>query len=302
MLNLGEVLTAMVTPFNSRLEVDYAKARELAVKLVDEGSDGLVVAGTTGESPTLSKEEKMKLLEAVVDAIGDRAVVVAGTGTNSTADSIAMTKAAAKVGAKAVMLVGPYYNKPPQEGLYQHFVAVARETDLPIVLYNVPGRTSVNILPETVARLARIPNVIAVKEASGSLDQVSEISRTTPPSFQVLSGDDSLTLPILAVGGRGVVSVASHVAGPAIKRMIKAFFAGRVAEARDLHLKLLPMFKACFVTTNPIPIKAALRLAGFDAGGCRLPLVEATSREVEAIAKAMSDLGLAVGTRAPKGT
>lgn len=294
MLDLGKVLTAMVTPFDSRLEVDYGRARDLARKLVDEGSDGLVVAGTTGESPTLSKDEKVRLFETVVDAIGDRAVVVAGTGTNSTSDSIAMTKAAAKAGAKAVMLVGPYYNKPPQEGLYQHFTAVARETELPILLYNVPGRTSVNILPETVARLAKIPNIIAVKEASGSLDQVSEIVRTTPPAFQVLSGDDSLTLPVLAVGGRGIVSVASHVVGPQIKRMIEAFLAGRVTESRDLHLNLLPFFRACFVTTNPIPVKAALRLSGFDAGGCRLPLVDAAPREVEALRKAMVDLGLPV--------
>ncbi len=294
MLDLGRVLTAMVTPFDSRLEVDYGKARQLADKLVKEGSDGLVVAGTTGESPTLSKEEKVRLFETVIEAVGDRAVVVAGTGTNSTSDSIAMTKAAAAAGAKAIMLVGPYYNKPPQEGLYQHFAAVARATELPILLYNVPGRTSVNILPETVARLAKVPNIIAIKEASGSLDQVAEVVRTTPPEFQVLSGDDSLTLPIMAVGGRGIVSVASHVVGLQIKRMVEAFAAGRVGEARDLHLKLLPFFKACFVTTNPIPVKAALRLTGFEAGGLRLPLVEANPKELDVLRKSLTDLGVPV--------
>ncbi|MHB0885050.1 MAG: 4-hydroxy-tetrahydrodipicolinate synthase [Bacillota bacterium] len=294
MLDLGRVLTAMVTPFDSRLEIDYGKARQLAEKLVNEGSDGVVVAGTTGESPALSKDEKVRLFETVIEAVGDRAVVVAGTGTNSTSDSIAMTKAAAAAGAKAAMLVGPYYNKPPQEGLYQHFAAVARSTELPILLYNVPGRTSVNVLPETVARLAKVPNIIAIKEASGSLDQVAEVVRTTPPEFQVLSGDDSLTLPVMAVGGRGIISVASHVVGLPIRRMVEAFAAGRVGEARDLHLKLLPFFKACFVTTNPIPVKAALRLTGFDAGGLRLPLVEANPKELDVLRKSLTDLGLTV--------
>ncbi|HEY3315445.1 MAG TPA: 4-hydroxy-tetrahydrodipicolinate synthase [Bacillota bacterium] len=292
MLDFGKVLTAMVTPFARDLSVDFRKAADLAKRLIENGSDGVVVAGTTGEGPVLSKEEKLELFETVVGAVGDRAVVVANTGSNSTSDSIALTKAAEKIGAKAVMLVAPYYNKPPQEGLYQHFAAIAGETSLPILIYNVPGRTSVNILPETLVRLSKIANIQGVKEASGALDQASEIARAAEPGFQILSGDDSLTLPILAVGGRGIVSVASHVAGKQIRAMVEAYLAGRVAEARDAHIRLMPLFKACFVTTNPIPVKAALRLAGFDAGSCRLPLVEAGTKEVEAVRKAMGDLGL----------
>lgn len=294
-MDFGKVLTAVVTPFAKDLSVDYRKAAELARLMVDNGSDGVVVAGSTGEGPVLSKEERIKLFETVVEAVGDRALVVANTGTNSTSESIAMTQAAEKTGARAVMLVAPYYNKPPQEALYQHFAAVAGESSLPIMIYNVPGRTSVNILPETLARLSKISNIQAVKEASGVLDQVSEIARTAQRGFQILSGDDSLTLPIMAVGGQGIVSVASHVAGREIRAMIEAFLAGRVAEARDLHLKLMPLFKSCFVTTNPIPIKAALRLAGFDAGGCRLPLIDAVPKEIEVLRQAMGTLGLLAG-------
>ncbi len=288
----GKVIPAMVTPFNRDGSVDHGRAADLARRLVDAGSDGILVGGTTAESPTLEDEEKVRLFETVVRAVGDRVFVWAGTGTNDTRASVAMTRRAEAAGADGVMLVTPYYNKPPQEGLYQHFRTVAGATRLPVMLYNVPGRTSANIAPDTVARLAAIDNVVAIKEASGSLDQVSEIRRLTPDDFVIYSGDDSLTLPILAVGGAGVVSVAAHVAAGPIRAMIEAFERGDTTEARCIHLQLMPLFKALFVTTNPIPVKAALRLAGFDPGGYRLPLVPPTPKEEEAVRQAMAAAGL----------
>lgn len=289
---LGNLLTAMVTPFAGDMSVDYGRAGELAEMLVSAGSDGVVVAGTTGESPTLTHEEKLGLLEVVLDRVGDRATVVAGTGTNSTRDSVALTREAEKAGAHAVMAVVPYYNKPPQSGLYEHFRAIAASTSLPVILYNVPGRTGTNMTADTTLRLAAIENIAAVKEASGSLDQASEIARGARPGFLLYSGDDSLTLPMLAVGGHGVVSVASHVAGGDIKRMILAHLAGRVREATAIHHRLFPLFKAMFVTTNPIPVKAALRLAGFPVGGVRPPLVAAGEREEEEIGRVLRELGM----------
>lgn len=292
MKGFGRVLTAMATPMIENGEIDYQEAARLACHLVETGSDGIVVAGTTGESPVLTSEEKCRLFAVIKETVGERAAVVAGTGSNNTAASIALTKEAEKLGCDGIMLIAPYYNKPSQEGLYQHFQAVARETSLPILLYNVPGRTSVNLLPETVARLAEIDNIVAVKEASGSLDQVVEIRRQTPDEFMIYSGDDSLTLPILAVGGHGVISVASHLAGTMLKEMVKSYLAGNVVKARQLHLKLFPLFKVLFVTTNPVPVKAALDLAGIKAGPPRLPLVKATAQEVALISKVLQDLNL----------
>lgn len=290
---LARVLTAMVTPFAEDLSVDYPKARALARRLVQGGSDGLVVSGTTGESPTLSREEKLKLFEVVLDEVGDEAVVFAGTGTNDTRASIEMTRDAERLGVHGAMLVTPYYNKPPQAGLYRHFAQIAESTGLPLLVYNVPGRTSVNLAADTMARLARdFDNIVAVKEASGVLEQVAEIRSKAPDGFVVYSGDDNMTIPIMAVGGDGIVSVASHVAGPAMQEMIAAFVAGDTARAGALHRRLLPLFKVIFVTTNPIPIKAALTLAGFDAGPLRPPLVEATEAERAQIRKVMESLGL----------
>lgn len=291
MRDFGRILTAMVTPFNDDYSVNYEAAANLARHLVENGSDGLVVAGSTGEGVTMNKEEKLRLFSTVLDAVGDKAAVIAGTGSNDTRASIDMTKAAEKLGVHGAMLVGPYYNKPPQEGFYQHFSAIAAETSLPIIVYNVPGRTGSNILPATVARLAEIPNIVAVKEASGSLDQASEIARTVPHDFRLYSGDDSLTLPILAVGGSGIISVASHVVGNEMQDMVKAYFSGDIAKAREIHLRLMPFFKVIFITTNPIPIKAAVNMLGLHAGVLRPPLLSAAPAEEEKIRSVMQQLG-----------
>jgi len=292
MRNFGRILTAMVTPFNADQTVNYHAAAQLAKYLIANGSDGVVVAGSTGESATLSKEEKLQLFSAVLDAIGDKATVIAGTGSNDTRASIALTKEAEKLGVHGAMLVGPYYNKPTQEGYYQHFKAIADDSALPFIVYNVPGRTSSNILPQTISRLTACKNIVAVKEASGSLEQVSEIIRTTPRDFLVYSGDDGLTLPILAVGGTGVISVAGHIVGTQMQEMITAFLTGDLAKAQAIHLALTPFFKAIFITTNPIPIKTAVNLIGLQAGPLRLPMVAATDSELEHVKKAMRDIGV----------
>ncbi|MGM9571001.1 MAG: 4-hydroxy-tetrahydrodipicolinate synthase [bacterium] len=281
--HFGNLLTAMVTPFDDKMEVDYTQAANLAKYLAEHGSDGIVVCGTTGESPTLTKEEKIKLWQVVKEAVAGKAVVIAGTGSNNTKESIAMTKEAEKIGVDGAMLVGPYYNKPSQEGFYQHFKTVAESTSLPIIVYNVPGRTGTNILPQTVIRLSEIPNIVAVKEASGNVEQASQIRRGTAPDFMVYSGDDSLTLPILAVGGTGVISVASHVIGDQMQEMIKAYLSGDVKKASALHLELFPVFKGLFITSNPVPVKAALNLKGIKVGSTRLPLVDAAPEHLEAI-------------------
>jgi len=290
----GRIITAMVTPLDGKLSVDYKRAAELARRLVDEGSDAVLVGGTTGESPTLSDNEKVRLFETILDAVGDRAVVLAGTGTNSTEASLRLTRKAEAVGVHGVMLVSPYYNKPPQAGLLEHFRTVASGTRLPVMVYNVPGRTGVTITPETMGLLSEVPNIVALKEAGGSADQAAAMVRACAGRARVYSGDDSLTLPMMAVGAHGVVSVASHVAGPLMAEMIRAFESGDPTRAAELHLRLLPLFKALFVTTNPIPVKTALRLAGFDAGGLRLPLIEATRNEVATIREAMVAAGLEV--------
>lgn len=290
MKTFGRVLTAMVTPFNDDLSVNYKAAADLAQYLVANGSDGLVVAGTTGESPTINNEEKLKLFEAVLATVGDKATVIAGTGSNDTSASIALTKAAEKLGVHGVMAVGPYYNKPPQEGFYQHFKAIAEATSLPVIVYNVPGRTGSNILPATIIRLAEISNIVAVKEASGSLEQASEIARNAPNGFMLYSGDDSLTLPMLAVGGTGIISVAAHIVGKRMQEMISAFFAGNIEAAKAIHLELTPFFKVIFITANPIPIKAAVNMIGQYAGPVRLPLVPATAEELAQIKKIMKQL------------
>lgn len=285
--SFGRILTAMVTPFHEDGSVNYQAAATLAKHLVANGSDGLVVAGSTGEAATMDADEKLRLFATVMDAVGDRATVIAGTGSNDTRASIVITQQAEKIGVHGVMLVGPYYNKPTQEGFYQHFKAIAEVTSLPVIIYNVPGRTASNILPETISRLATIPNIAAVKESSGNLDQVSEIIRITPDDFMVYSGDDSLTLPILAIGGAGIISVAAHAVGVRMHEMVDAYFAGDIAKARELHLELLPFFKIIFIATNPIPIKTVMSLLGHQVGGFRLPLVPATDAEIVQLRQVM---------------
>lgn len=286
------VITAMVTPFRSSLEVDYGRAAELAVRLVEHGSEGVLVAGTTGESPTLDHGEKLKLFEAVLEAVGDRAAVIAGTGTNSTQASVKLTKQAEAIGVRAVMAVCPYYNKPTQDGLYEHFAAIAGATDLPVMVYNIPGRTAVNLAPATALRLAELPNIVAIKEAAGSLDQTSELCRQAPPGLRIYSGDDSLTLPMISVGASGVVSVASHLAGERIARMCASYLAGDVEAARSLHFELWPLFRVLFISTNPIPVKAALRIAGFDCGPCRLPMTTLSPEHEAAVRRVLGGQGL----------
>lgn len=293
MADFGRVLTAMVTPFDESGAVDFEQAASLAKHLVANGSDGIVVAGTTGESPTLSDEEKIRLVRTVKDAVAGRALVVAGTGTNDTRHSVHLTKDAQRAGADGILLVNPYYNRPSQDGLYAHFRTIAESTPLPCMLYNIPGRTGVNTAPETIARLAEMPNITAVKEATGNLDQASEIRRLTKDDFQIYSGDDSLTLPMLAVGGAGVVSVASHLAGREIREMVQAYQQGDVRRAVQLHIRLFPLFRVLFITTNPVPLKAALNMSGIKVGKPRLPLVEATAKEKEQIGAVLKELALA---------
>ncbi len=266
----------MVTPFAADGSVDLDQAARLAVHLVEQGSDGLVLCGTTGESPTLSWQEQHEIFAAVKGAVGSRAALLAGSGSNCTAEAVEATREAASLGADGALVVVPYYNKPPQDGLEAHFRAVAQAAPgLPLMLYNIPGRTGTSLAPETTARLLECPNVVSFKAASGTTEEVSALRALCGDRLAIYSGDDALTLPMLAVGAVGVVSVASHIAGPQISAMVKAFLAGDVAGALALHEQLLPLCKALFCTTNPIPVKAALELSGWPVGAPRLPLLSA---------------------------
>lgn len=271
---LGRLLTAMVTPFDARGKVDYQQAKRLALALLDSGSDGVVVAGTTGESPTLSKEEKLRLFAETKAAVGNRGTVVAGTGSYNTKESQEFTKEAEKTGVDAYLLVVPYYNKPTQQGLWEHFKAIAQSTTFPCILYNVPSRTVTNLAADTVIKLSQIDNIVGVKEASGNLGQIAEIIQGTKEDFLVYSGNDSDTLPILALGGYGVISVASHLVGIQIKDMIEKFLDGKSQEAAKVHRHLLPLVNAMFIVSNPVPVKWALNYLGFPVGNPRLPLME----------------------------
>ena len=285
---LGEVLTAIVTPFKADGAVDYDKFRELASFLVDHGSDGLVVCGTTGESPTLSDEEKVELWRAAVDAVGDRATVVAGTGTYDTAHSIHLTEAAHEAGVDGFLVVTPYYSKPPQRAIVAHFEAIAGVSDRPIVVYNIPGRVVINIEPETIERLAEIPTVKAVKQANDDLEQARRI---VAAGLDLYAGDDNILFPFLGIGGLGGVCVHTHVAGPKVKEMIALYRSGDVDGARRIDEELAPAYELLGVVTNPIAIKAALNLLGHGVGGLRLPLVEATDDEVARIRGCLERLG-----------
>jgi 4-hydroxy-tetrahydrodipicolinate synthase len=272
----GRVLTAMVTPFAGDGSVDLDLAARLAVHLVEHGSDGLVLCGTTGESPTLSWQEQHEIFAAVKGAVGSRATLLAGSGSNCTAEAVEATRDAASLGADGALVVVPYYNKPPQDGLEAHFRAVAQAApELPLMLYNIPGRTGTSLAPETTARLLDCPNVVSFKAASGTTEEVTALRALCGDRLAIYSGDDALTLPMLAVGAVGVVSVASHIAGPQISAMVRAFLDGDLAGALALHEQLLPLCKALFCTTNPIPVKAALELSGWPVGAPRLPLLSA---------------------------
>jgi 4-hydroxy-tetrahydrodipicolinate synthase len=288
----GRVITAMVTPFDTDGSVHYAEAERLAAYLVANGSDGIVVCGTTGESPTLSWDEEYQLFQVVKQAVAGKVKVIAGTGSNSTSEAIEATQKAAKLGVDGSLQVVPYYNKPPQIGLYHHFAAIAAACDLPMMLYNIPGRTGQVLEPETIAKLAKLDGIVAIKEATGNLDIASQIRSLTPPEFAIYSGDDSLTLPILAVGGTGVVSVASHLVGNQIQAMIRAFESGHNQTATQIHLELLPLFKGLFFAPNPMPIKAALKLQGWEVGGLRLPLCELPAELLPSLEKMLQKHGL----------
>jgi 4-hydroxy-tetrahydrodipicolinate synthase len=286
----GAVATAMVTPFTEDLSLDLNRAQEVAAWLLDRGSDSLVVAGTTGEGATLSDREKADLWRASVEAADGKGSIIAGTGTYDTAHSIHLTKEAEEAGCDAALVVAPYYNKPPQSGLYEHFKAVAAATSLPVILYNIPGRTSVKISNETLLRLAEVDNIVGVKDATGDLVAAAELGAAAP-DFEIISGEDALTFPLVCLGGTGVIAVTSHVAGERMRQMIELAATGDVASARKIHFELLPLYRGLFVTTSPIPVKAAMGLIGQPVGPPRLPLVPATEDEVGRIRKALEDGG-----------
>lgn len=287
-MDFGRLVTAMVTPFSADGSIDWDTTGRLLTYLIDDqSSDSIVVCGTTGESPTLTDDEKRDLFTYAVKHAGGRCKIIAGTGSNDTAHSIHLTKIAEQCGVDAVLLVAPYYNKPTQEGLYQHFKAIAESTTLPVMLYNVPGRTIISLSAATTLRLAQLPNVIATKECA-SLDQVTEIVTGAPEGFRVYSGDDSAALPALAVGAHGVVSVASHVVGKPMKAMIQAYLEGNAALAAKLHGENLPVFKGLFDLPNPVLVKAALALRGLPVGGVRLPLVAANESEIATLRQVLN--------------
>jgi 4-hydroxy-tetrahydrodipicolinate synthase len=295
----GRLLTAMVTPFDAAGEVDYKQAQRLARALLDSGSDGVVVAGTTGEAPTLTHNEKLDLFRAVKEAVGNDGHVLAGTSTYNTRESVETSREAEAIGVDGLLLTVPYYNRPTQEGLYRHFQAIAAAVNIPCVLYNIPGRTGVNMLPETIVRASAIPNIIGVKEASGSLDAMARIVEDAGPEFYVWSGDDSVTLPLLAVGGYGVICTCSNLFGRKMRGIIDSFVAGRTAEASSTHRRLLPLMSALMtVATNPIPIKHAMNRSGFNVGGLRLPLYDldeaASARLMAEVNKVEVDLPVTV--------
>lgn len=298
MTDVGRLVTAMITPFDEAGQVNYAEAKRLASALVDSGSDGLVVTGTTGETPTLSIEERLRLYSEVKSAVGDRAAVIAGTTDNNTAASIELSQLAAREGADALLLTVPAYNKPTQEGLYQHFKSIADSVHLPCILYNVTSRTSLNMADETTARLSSIDNIIGIKEAGSDLDQITRIIRDTDDDFRVWSGNDNETFYIVAAGGYGVVSVASHLVGSQIKAMMGMVLEGDIESAAAEHRRLLDIFKILFIVSNPIPVKYCVRQAGFEVGNPRLPLVppdEATASKIDAVVSRYNiDLPVAV--------
>ncbi len=290
MIDFGKVATAMVTPFDHKGNIDFEKTTQLINYLISNGSDALVIAGTTGESPTLSTEEKLALFRHSVKVVDGRVPVVAGTGSNNTYASIELTKKAEEIGVDAIMIVAPYYNKPNQEGLYQHFKTIAESTELPVMLYNIPGRSVINMSVDTIVRLAELPNVVALKDASGDLDAMTAIIAQTSDDFALYSGDDGLTLPVLAVGGTGIISVASHVIGNEMQEMVKLYESGNPKEAAKIHQRIVPVMKSLFAAPSPTPVKTALQLKGLDVGSVRLPLVPLTEEERQTLVSTLNTL------------
>ncbi|GEM02906.1 4-hydroxy-tetrahydrodipicolinate synthase [Halolactibacillus halophilus] len=278
-MDFNQVLTAMVTPFNDQDEINYDETERLIDYLLDNGTEGIVAVGTTGESPTLSHEEKLEFLTFVVAYVNGRVPVIAGTGSNNTKQSIVLSQEAEKIGVDSVMLVTPYYNKPSQEGMYQHFKAIAESVKVPVMLYNIPGRTVVRLELDTVLRLAEVDNIVAIKEATGDLDLISQIIKETPDDFSVYSGDDNLLLPILALGGTGIVSVASHMVGNEMNQMIQSFKSGKHTEAVKIQQDIAPVIKALFSAPNPTAVKYALSMKGLNPGHVRLPLIALSACE-----------------------
>jgi len=291
-MELGRLLTAMVTPFDEEGKVDYEQAKRLALALLDSGSDGMVVTGTTGERSTLTDEEQLKLFAVVKEAVGGRGTVMAGTGGNCTRESVEVTREAERVGVDAVLLVVPYYNKPTQEGLFEHFKAIAQGTSLPCILYNVPSRTVTNLAADTVIRLSQVDNIVGIKEASANMEQVAKIIDGAGQDFLVWSGNDGDTFHIMALGGYGAISVASHLVGAQIKEMIGKCLGGEVEAAAQLHRRLLPLIDALFVVSNPIPIKYALNYLGFTVGKPRLPLTEPDDKSAAVIRDALMNYSI----------
>lgn len=292
MKELGRLITAMVTPFDDAGKVDFEQAKKLALACMRSGSDGVVISGTTGESPTLTHDEELRLYADVKSVLGDRGSVIAGTGSNSTSEAVEATQGAEKAGVDACLLVAPYYNKPSQDGLYQHYKTIAENTNLPCILYNVPSRTVISLASDTVIKLSQIDNIIGVKEASGNLTEISKIIGGARKGFLVWSGNDSDTLPLLSIGGHGIISVVSHLVGSQIKEMINKYLAGKVAEAAAIHIHLLPLMDVMFVVSNPVPVKYALNKVGFNVGKPRLPLVEPDAKSAARIMEVLKNYSI----------
>ncbi|MDR1422944.1 MAG: 4-hydroxy-tetrahydrodipicolinate synthase [Coriobacteriales bacterium] len=289
----GRFIPAMITPFTPDLDLDLKRAQELATRLVNKGSDALIISGTTGESPTVFYPQKIRLFEAVIEAVGREVPVIANVGDNCTADSVDFAREVVRLGVDGIMLVVPYYNKPPQEGLYRHFRSIAEAAGVPTILYNIPGRCVINMEASTTLRLAHdVENIIAIKEASGRFEQISEIVADAPEGFVVYSGDDEQTLPLMELGGYGVISTIGNLAPERMNAIVKAMAVGDHTRALATHLKLQPLMKELFVTANPIMLKAAMRLIGFDCGGVRLPLIDATDEQIAELEEVMHATGV----------
>ena len=289
----GRFIPAMITPFDENKDLDLKRAQELAVRLVDKGSDALIICGTTGESPTVFYPQKIELFKAVIEAVGDRVPVIANVGDNCTADSMEFAHEVAKLGVDGIMAVVPYYNKPPQEGLYQHFKNIAGAAGIPMILYNIPSRCVINMEAETTLRLAHdVDNIVAVKEASGKFDQIKQIVDEAPDGFVVFSGDDEATMHLMELGGYGVITTIGNVAPERMKEIVTAMADGDFARAEQAHNALRPLMKELFITANPIMVKAALQLVGFDCGGVRLPLIDASAEQIAELAEVMKSVGV----------